>query len=153
MNKFILSTAIAAFSFSSVTLAANITGTANVNIIPALSITETTEIDFGNIAAVDGICTMDEAGTLSSLSTELNCSGTQTPATFTITGEASEVVDVSVAAGAAVDGVTFTPVIDGATSRTLAAGTAAVTVHGNISLVGATVGAKEIPYTFTANYQ
>lgn len=156
MNKIILTAAVAAFSFSGAALAATVTGNANVNIIPALSITETTEIDFGNIAAVDGTCTMDATGVLTGSgpnAADLNCTGSQTPATFTISGEDGEVVDVSVTAGAAVGGVTFNPVIDGSTSPTLALGVAAVTVRGSIDLASATVGDKNIAYTFTANYQ
>lgn len=156
MNKMILTAAVAAFSFSGAAMAATVTGNANVNIIPALSITETTEIDFGSIAAVDGTCTMDAAGALTASgpnAAQLNCNGTQTPATFTITGEAGEVVDVSVTAGAAVDGVTFNPAIEGSASPTLALGVAAVTVRGSIDLASATVGDKDISYTFTANYQ
>ena len=154
MNKIVLSAAVAAFSFSGVALAASVTGNANVNIIPALSITESTEIDFGNIAAVDGTCTMDAAGSLSGSNPDLNCTGTATPATFDLSGEAAEAVDMSVTAGPAVDGVSFNPVIEGATTVLLnGSGAAAVTVRGNIVLSSATVGDKDIAYTFTANYQ
>ncbi len=154
MKKIILSAAIAAFSFSGLVSAASITGNANVNIISALSITETTEIDFGNIAAVDGTCTMDAAGSLSGSNADLNCTGTATPATFTLSGEAAEAVDMSVTAGPAVGGVTFNPVIEGASTVTLdGSGGAAITVRGSLSLSSATVGDKDIAYTFTANYQ
>jgi len=156
MKKIILSTALVAMTaFSGSALAASINGNANVNIISALSISEATEIDFGNIAAVDGTCAMAANGALTGSSADLNCTGTATPASFDISGEASEAVDISVTAGAAVDGVTFTPTIDGGLNTVTldGSGAASVTVHGSLALSAATVGDKDIAYTFTANYQ
>jgi len=68
--------------------------------------------------------------------------------------EATE-IDFGVTAGAAVDGVTFTPTIDGGLNTVTldGSGAASVTVHGSLALSAATVGDKDIAYTFTANYQ
>ena len=119
MKKVVLSAAVAALTLSGGVFAASVTGTANVNIIAALAITETTEIDFGNIAAVDGTCTMDAAGALSGSNADLNCTGTATPAVFDLAGAATEAVDISVTAGAAVGGVTYNPTIAGGATSVL----------------------------------
>ena len=132
--------------------AADQTGNANVEIVSAITITEDTQIDFGQIINLDGTCVMSSGGTLSGPA-GMGCTGTETPATFTITGTSGAVIDLSVANGATVDGVSYFPVIDGSTSRTLSGGSVSVDVIGNISLSGATDGVKDIAYTFTANYQ
>lgn len=139
-------------TISGAALAADQAGNANVTVLAALSIAETTEIDFGVLTSEDGTCTMASGGGLTG-SAGQSCSGTETPATFTVTGTDAQTVDVSVTVGSAVDGVTYTPVIDGAGSRTLSGGTAAVDVIGNLALSSATSGVKDIAYTFTANYQ
>ncbi len=145
-------TAIAAFSLSNWALAADLASNANVEIVTAISLSEDTEIDFGMLTNENGTCTMASGGALTG-SAGQSCTGTETPASFTVTGTAGKVVNVSVTAGAAVDGVTYTPVIDGSTTPTLSAGSATVPVIGNLVLASATDGAKNIAYTFTANYQ
>ena len=153
MKKIALITAIAGFAFNGAVNAASVTGNANVNIISALSIVETTNIDFGSIANVDGTCNMDNSGSLSG-GADMNCTGTATPALFTLSGAASEAVDIGVTADPAVDGVTYNPVFSGGSTVFLdGSGAAAVTVHGSVSLSSATTGDKDIAYTFTANYQ
>ncbi len=137
---------------ASVTQAADQTGNANVEIVSAITITEDTQIDFGQIINLDGTCTMSSGGSLSGTA-GMGCTGTETPATFTITGTSGAVVNLAVANGATVDGVSYFPVIDGPTSRTLSGGSVSVDVVGNISLSGASDGVKDIAYTFTANYQ
>jgi hypothetical protein len=153
MNKLILPiTAASLFSLSTVAVAADFNANANVEIVTAVSINETTQIDFGVLTNENGTCTMAANGALTG-SAGQTCTGTETPAVFTVTGTAGKVVDVSVTAGAAVGGVTYTPAIDGAGSRTLTGGTATVGVIGNLALSSATDGDKNIAYTFTANYQ
>lgn len=138
--------------FTGAAYAADQAGNANVEIVSAIVITETTEIDFGQIINVDGTCTMATGGSLSGTA-GMGCSGTETAGQFEIAGTSGATVDVSVTAGSAVDGVTYNPVIDGAATRTLTGGTADVNVIGNIVLSSATDGVKDIAYTFTANYQ
>ncbi len=150
--KKLLVAAVAALTASGVALAADQAGNANVEIVSAIIITETTQIDFGQIINLDGTCTMASGGSLSGTA-GMACTGTETPAVFNIAGTSGSVVDVSVTAGSSVDGVTYTPVIDGAATRTLTGGTANVSVVGAIQLVSATDGVKDIAYTFTANYQ
>lgn len=150
--KKVLLASIASLVVSSSALAADQAGNANVEIVSAIVISETTQIDFGQIINLDGTCTMASGGALSGTA-GMGCTGTETAGVFNIAGTTGAVVDVSVTAGAAVDGVTYTPVVDGASTRTLVGGTANVSVIGNIALASATDGVKDIAYTFTANYQ
>lgn len=132
--------------------AADQTGNANVEIVSAITVSEDTQIDFGQIINQDGTCNMSTGGSLSG-TVGMGCTGTETPATFTINGTTGSVIDISVSTGASVDGVTYSPVIDGILTRTLVGGSATVDVIGSIVLSGATDGIKDIAYTFTANYQ
>jgi len=123
-----------------------------VEIVSAITITEVEQIDFGQIINLDGTCTMSSGGSLSG-TVGMGCTGSETPGSFDITGTSGAVVDVSVTAGATIDGVTYNPNIDGALSRTLTGGSATINVIGNIQLNSASDGVKDIAYTFTANYQ
>lgn len=147
-----LLTAVSALIVSSGALAADLTGTANVNLLAPLNLAETTQVDFGTIGSEDGTCTMASGGALTG-SAGQSCSGTQTPGVFTVTGTDGQVIDVSATAGAAVDGVTFNPTIDGPATATLTGGSATINMIGNLVLSSATAGTKAISYTFTANYQ
>ena len=141
------------FSFQSpATFAAEQTGTANVEIVSALSITEETEVDFGQVVNVDGTCTMGSGGILSG-SAGMGCTGRETRGIIRVDGTVNAYVDASVSAGPSVDGVSFTPRIDGKKTRILSKGDAHFPVIGDIILNGATDGEKDIPYIFTANYQ
>ena len=151
MKKILLAIALLAMPLKS-TIAADQTGNANVEIVSAITISEDVQIDFGQIINLDGTCTMSSGGSLSGTA-GMGCTGVETPATFTISGTSGAVVDIIVSAGAAVDGVTYNPVVDGVLTRTLSGGSASVDVIGNIVLAGATDGVKDIAYTFTANYQ
>ena len=137
---------------SQLAITAEQAGNANVEIVSAITISEDTQIDFGQIINLDGTCNMATGGTLSGTA-GMGCTGTETPATFTISGTTGAVVDINVTAGASVDGVTYNPVVDGVLTRTLTGGQASVDVIGNIVLASATDGIKDIAYTFTANYQ
>ena len=138
-------------ALSGAALAADITGTAKVNLLTPLALSETTQIDFGTMTSENGTCTMASGGAIAGTLGQ-TCTGTAIPGVFKVDGS-DVTVDFSVTAGAAVDGVTFTPSIDGASSVTLSGGTANVSVIGGLALSSATAGSKSISYTFTANYQ
>ena len=144
--------AVAALSLSGVALATDLASNANVEIVTAIAISEDTQIDFGLLTNEDGTCTMASGGALTG-SAGQSCTGSATPGSFTVTGTAGKVVDLTLTAGAAVDGVTYNPVVDGSSAPTLTAGSATVAVIGNLVLASATDGDKNIAYTFTANYQ
>lgn len=141
------------FSFQSLTIfAAEQTGTANVEIVSALSITEETEVDFGQVVNVDGTCSMASGGVLSGTA-GMGCTGTETAGVIRVDGTVNAFVDARVSPGPEVDGVTFIPRIDGKTNRKLSKGDAHFPIIGDIVLSNATDGEKDIPYIFTANYQ
>ena len=133
MKKLLLPLLTVSLTWSATSQAADQTGNANVEIVSAIAITENTQIDFGQIINIDGTCTMSAGGALNGTS-GMGCTGSETPAVFTINGTTGAVVDINLTAGAAVDGVTYNPIIDGSASRTLVGGTAIVNVIGNIVL-------------------
>ena len=151
-NRIRLTLPLIALAISPSVIAADQSGNANVEIVSAITISEDTQIDFGQIINLDGTCTMSTGGALSGTA-GMGCTGSETPATFTVSGTSGSVVDISVTAGASVDGVSYAPVIDGLNTRTLVGGDATVDVVGSITLNSATDGIKDIAYTFTANYQ
>lgn len=148
MKKILLPVAIAAAAtFTGSAFAADQTGTANVTVMTAVSVGETTQADFGSMEMTDGTCTMDTNGDLSGI-----CSGSGTRGVMTITGYNTETVNISVSTLASDDGVTFNPVVDNA-SDSLVGGSLAVNVYGAVVLSGvSTAGAKTPTYTFTAAY-
>ncbi len=129
-------------------LAAN----ARVSIVKAIDIGVVNELDFGSISQLNGTCSMGSSGILSG-SDGQDCSGSSTPGVFQIAGANGQSIIMNVTSGAAVDGINFTPRIDGSDNRTLVDGTANVEIIGDLTLSDATLGDKNISYTVTANYQ
>ena len=132
-------------------LAASEVANARVEILPALGINQSTQVDFGQLHNANGSCSMDASGELSG-PTEMACTGTRTPGVFTISGASGATIIVSTTQGSA-DGVTFEPIVAGGPSHLLDNGQATVTVAGSLVLESASEGIKNITYTFTANYQ
>lgn len=127
------------------------TGNASVNILETITFSEIAIVDFGSITNADGTCTMDGAGALSG-----QCAGRPdgTIGDFTVTGSASQAVNVSVGSGSTSGGVTFNPVLATSATPTLSAGgTTTVNVIGNLVLSSATAGSKALTYTLTVDYQ
>ena len=124
---------------------------AKVNLVPAINIEQTAEIDFGTLHNVDGVCHMGNGGSLSGTS-GMDCAGTETPGEFTVTGQDGASIVVSVTPGTA-NGITFTPALNGSPTRTLESGTAQIVVLGALHLNGASDGLNTISYTVTANYE
>ncbi len=116
----------AALVASTAVIAEPILATAKVVILPALDVRQETAIDFGQIRNTSGTCTMGANGVLSG--TEgMECTGTETPGTFIVSGSAGNIIDVSVTGGSE-DGVFFAPRINGSKQRALGNGMARVTV-------------------------
>ena len=134
-----------------VSLAASETANARVEILPALSISQATQVDFGQLHNANGDCIMSATGELSG-SPEMACTGTRTPGIFTISGTTGSTIIVSTTQGSS-GGVTFQPEIAGGSNHLLDNGQAIVTVGGRLTLDSASEGIKSIAYTVTANYQ
>ncbi len=142
---------LSSLMLSSAVMAANEIATARVQIVPAINITEQTEIDFGTLSNIDGTCTMSSGGSLSGTA-GMECAGDEVPGQFNISGLDGAVISLSVTQGFS-QGVTFQPVIDGSNSRTLEGGVTTVVILGSLTLNNAQDGEQNISYTLTANYE
>jgi hypothetical protein len=69
-----------------------------VDVLVALSLAETVELDFGAVADADGTVTLDLLDTIASDPSSIHQGGTVTSGVYTITGSASTLVDVDIAA-------------------------------------------------------
>lgn len=139
--------------------AEEISSNASVNLLFGLTLTEDRELDFGTLSGGTAAnCNIDNASNLSGSAT--GCTGTGTTGQFTVRGIRFFQVTVSVTPGSQ-DGITFTPSFaNGATSLSGFLpnaggifGEASLTIIGGLSWAGpVSGGAKQIPYTFTADY-
>ena len=125
---------------------------ANVQIREVLELTQKNELNFGTIEARDGTCTMAADGSLTGSGGQ-NCTGQSQPAEFVIIGTSGQVVQLAVEQEETVDGVTFSPALNGTTTRSLGEEGSTVNVVGTLTLSSAIPGDKNISYTVTANYQ
>ena len=132
--------------------AAELTANARVNIVEAVDMSTVSELNFGNISQLDGTCSMASSGVLTA-SDGQDCAGSSSPGIFEVAGTTGQSITLNVSAGGSVDGVSFTPKIDGALTRTLSGGKVSIEVIGDLTLSNATLGDKAIAYTVTANYQ
>ena len=157
MKKLALSLALVAagLGFNAAAMAYTATGNAQVNILSAITFNEDQVVDFKYIPAADGTCSMAATGVLSG-----QCAGQPngTPGQFTITGTASQAVNISVGSGSSSGGVTYSPKLasNGLTSSTATlngSGQATVGVIGDLVLASATPGAKALTYVITVTYQ
>jgi hypothetical protein len=156
MKKLLTSLAlVASLGMSGSVFAESTTGNAQVHILSAISFNEDQIVDFKYIPADDGVCSMAISGALSG-----QCAGQPdgTPGQFTVSGTASQAIDISVGSGSTSGGVTYNPLLasNGTTSdsSTLdASGDAVVNIIGNLSLSSATAGAKALTYVLTVDYQ
>jgi len=119
--------------------------------IKAISIEESVQINFGTIAADNGICTMQSGGTLSGSAGQF-CSGIETPAEFIVGGTNGQIIELMVTGGSNL-GVTFRPAIDGSSIITMQGSSTSVFIIGEIELNNVSQGNISIPYIFSANYQ
>ncbi len=69
-----------------------------VDVLIALSLAETVELDFGAVADADGTVTLDLLDTIAADPGAIHQGGTVTSGVYTVTGSASTLVDVSIAA-------------------------------------------------------
>ncbi len=131
------------------------TGTAQATLLSTITFVEDQVVDFGSIPSGTGTCTMAASGVLSGM-----CAGFAdgTAGQFTVSGSASQAVDISVGSGTTDTGVTFNPLLTntGTTSDTGTldgSGDLVVGVMGSLDLVSAAAGARNMSYTLTVNYQ
>lgn len=146
---------ISGLVFTGAANAESATGNAQVTLLDTITFVEDQVVDFGVIPNGTGTCTMAASGVLSGY-----CAGSAdgTPGQFTVSGSASQAVDITVSAGSTDTGVTYNPILasnDTDTDSTTldGSGDAVINVIGNLDLAAATGGARALTYTLTVNYQ
>ncbi|MGF1762052.1 hypothetical protein [Aliivibrio kagoshimensis] len=152
INKTLIKTVIASsLLLSSTAMAVVTSGSATFNLVAPLATIAGATMDFGDIdISTTGSCGMDSAG----VETGTLCLGTGNATTlgaFTVTGN-NGLVNLSVGnvAGEPTD-VTFAPAV--AATDTIALGTLAVNVYGNITVgASATGGSSTVTYDLTVTY-
>jgi hypothetical protein len=94
MNSFYLRTTVAAVAFFAATsaYAASTTGNASATVVAALSVSQTTPMSFGSFTSNGSTGTVNTNGTFQGGVTKVT---DPTPATFTVTGAASQGYSVS----------------------------------------------------------
>lgn len=154
MNQALLNLVVVTLGviLSSPAVGASISGSASVNLVNPLSISEATQLTFGNITNLNGSCEMQDDGLLVASGGQ-NCSGAQMPAEFTITGDPGNSVDIVVQANNTEPGLSFIPKLVGAETKTLSDGSISFQIVGTININNAFEGTYAIPYVVTVNYQ
>ncbi len=112
-----------------------------VDIVAALAVAETTELDFGSVTDNNGTVTLNTSDVISSDPSSIHVGGTVASGDYTITGEANLIVTVvltgSAASGLTID--TFTTNQGDLTSVNLGAGgSVVVTIGADLTVASAT---------------
>jgi len=135
-------------------------GTSNARVITPLTVTATTALEFGNLAASANAGTIDQAGSVTGGVTAVTGGATRAPGVFTVAGEASASTPytftlpstATLTSGA--NSMTATlSYASGTSSRTLSSGSDTVTINGVLAVAANQAsGAYTGTYTVTANY-
>ena len=168
-NKIILVAGTAALSaslLSTTATAATVTATGNANVLTPLSITENTQMEFGDVAglvASDSTVNLTTAGGTSSSdgATVFGTGSTDAAGSFTVNGSGNLAYTISLPADSVVTltGTGFPMDVDGfihnaGGSPALAAGTATFAVGATLTIPGGqTADAYSGSYDVTVNYQ
>tara|TARA_B110001454_G_scaffold138436_1_gene128640 strand:- start:3067 stop:3555 length:489 start_codon:yes stop_codon:yes gene_type:complete len=153
-----LAAAVSLFGVQSAAHAATASASAAANILSPITVTKTSDLDFGKIVAgaSASTVTLTSAGALT-CGSGLTCSGTHNAAAFNVAGSTGEIVtvasDASVTLISGANSMTAS-LAPSAASLTLAGGAASFNVGGVLS-VGASQAAGAYTGTFnvTVNYQ
>ncbi|WP_282166594.1 hypothetical protein [Shewanella japonica] len=153
-KKILLSPVIASTLFLSTQVgAADETGTANFNLIYPITVSETTQMEFGDVSiAADGQCALDYSDTTSGAACVAGGNAART-GVFNVAA-ADGTVNLSVSGpDTSVSGVTFTPTLASATG-TVSGNTLDVDVAGTLDIVAAsaTEGTHALSYTLSVVY-
>lgn len=159
----------AAFGMSSVASAQdNANADATVEVLEALTLSNTAPLDFGTIVVDNaGTVTIAASSTATAVCTgDVICSGTSSAASFSVTGSAGEVVEVNLpatsgtllrtggTAGVAADEIVLDNFTASAPTVTLTGGSAVFEVGGELTLDGSEVeGVYSTTFNVSVNYQ
>ena len=110
------------------------------------------DLDYGIIANENGICRMNDRGSLLGLSGQ-SCLGSGDRAVFNVQGQPGSVIHITVS-GSGANGVTFTPKISGSSTKVIAAnGGAIVVVAGDLQLNNAQGGKHALDYIICVHHE
>ena len=156
-NKLLIAgAAIASISISTLAIAASDTGNATANIVAPITITNTSDLQFGDIVAAAGTVTIAADGTPGGT---LSSTGTQSAGTFDITGEGTKTFSIAIATVSNLtDGTDTIPLsaytnTEGGATGTLVGGALTLGVGATITLTGTEgAGAYTGSYSVTVDY-
>ncbi len=112
-----------------------------------------THIEFGRISSENGICRMNNRGTLLGYSGQ-TCLGTGRYAEFELFGEKKRVVNISLIGSGSNPGIRFKPRLEGRQTKALSQrGKRRLRVAGDLELTNASNGKHALTYLIMVNYE
>ncbi len=141
---------ISATLFSLGVTAESAIGNVSVRLITPVVLEELSPVDFGAQSSQNGICNMSSGGSLSGSSS--TCTQQGQLGTFKITGEEDQSVSISVSAGEADSGVSFSPALVSDANPVLTGGEVNALIGGSLILDDAVTGTYNLFYTIIVNY-
>ncbi len=150
MKRFVSFSAVLGliFALNGVAHAIDFAHDGKVDVIQALAVAETTELDFGTVSDNDGTITLDLVDGITDPS-GIHAGGTVASGVYTITGQSGNVVTVVLTAGAMPAGLdmdNFTTSEADLALVTLTGGTLALTIGADLTVTAASalVGADQV---------
>jgi hypothetical protein len=139
---------------SSAAMAGSATGHASATILPAITVTENTQINFGKVAVDSSAqCVVISAAGAVTCPSQYTCTGSPTAGAFTATGQASTAVTLSFSTGDTLTGPGTAMGLGSFTNN--AGGSPSIGAGGTLAFaVGASlaVGANQTPGSYTGTY-
>lgn len=126
-------------------------GNARVTILETVQLAEKKVVDFGEIMADNGSCTLTAAGNVEA-GNGANCGGNGQVGEFQISGKANQSISISVEAGEASKGVNFLPELHSEAQTVLKDGVAVAKIGGQLDLNNAEAGDHNLTYVLVVNY-
>lgn len=153
-----LAAATALFGFQSAANAATGSATASATILSPITVTKTSDLDFGKIVAGASASTVTLTGAGSfTCGTSLTCTGTHNAAAFDVAGTSGETVTVASDTSVTLTSGSYSmtaSLAPTATSLTLVSGAASFNVGGVLSVAGnQAAGSYAGTFNVTVNYQ
>ena len=145
MKRFVSLSAVLGliFALNGVAHAIDFAHDGKVDVIEALAVAETTELDFGTVSDNDGTITLDLADTISVDANGISAGGTIASGVYTVSGKDGNVVTVVLTVGAMPPGLllaNFTTSEADLANVTLTGGNAAITIGADLTVTAAAAG-------------
>ncbi len=145
MKRFVSLSAVLGliFALNGVAHAIDFAHDGKVDVIQALAVAETTELDFGAVSDNDGTITLDLLNTISVDASGIAAGGSPASGVYTVSGKDGNVVTVVLTAGAMPAGLdmdNFTTSEADLANVTLTGGNAAITIGADLQVTAAAAG-------------